>query len=50
MLKELTESQKKQIEDTIRSLSFDEKIGQIVCERSINFEKKGLRLLRLKSF
>ncbi|MBE6371064.1 MAG: hypothetical protein E7055_03195 [Lentisphaerae bacterium] len=41
MLKELTESQKKQIEDTIRSLSFDEKIGQIVCERIINFEKKG---------
>lgn len=41
MLKELTESQKKQIEETISSLSFDEKIGQIVCERIINFQKKG---------
>ena len=41
MLKELSDVQKRQIEETICSLSFDEKIGQIVCERIVNFQKKG---------
>lgn len=41
MLKELTAAQKQEIEATIQSLSFDEKIGQIVCERIIHFEKSG---------
>ena len=41
MLQELSDIQKKQIEETICSFSIDEKLGQIVCERIVNFQKKG---------
>lgn len=41
MLKELTQEQKNQIEETIRSLSFDEKVGQMVCEEYVYIKEKN---------
>lgn len=41
MLKELTPIQKQEIEKTLAAMTLEEKIGQIVCSRIIQFENKG---------